>query len=192
MDPNIKHLTSQELIDWERWASRDVQWKPEDVRRLIASVQQARGRLHDLDCGVLVIPHGSDLYSEMVQLRYRVLREPLGLTYTQEQLDAEHSYLHLALIESGQIVACLYQYLQEPGVARVKQVAVDLHLQGKGFGRRIMLEAEKIAFAMGAERCFLHARSNVAEFYTRIGYEPVGEPFEEVGIAHQAMLKMLA
>ena len=37
----------------------------------------------------------------------------------------------------------------------------------------------------------IHARDDVTSFYERLGFEVVGEPFEEVGIKHRHMLMRL-
>ena len=36
-----------------------------------------------------IIKHGSKEYSQMVDLRFQILRKPLGLTFTPEELAAE-------------------------------------------------------------------------------------------------------
>jgi ElaA protein len=35
----------------------------------------------------------------------------------------------------------------------------------------------------------MHAQCAVADFYRRFGFAPVGEPFDEDGIAHIAMVR---
>jgi len=37
----------------------------------------------------------------------------------------------------------------------------------------------------------IHARDDVTAFYEQLGFEIVGEPFDEVGIKHQHMLMAL-
>jgi predicted GNAT family N-acyltransferase len=36
----------------------------------------------------------------------------------------------------------------------------------------------------------LHAQRSAMGFYVRAGFVPCGEPFEEAGIAHQAMVRV--
>ncbi|CAN5537418.1 hypothetical protein BH11ARM1_BH11ARM1_05540 [soil metagenome] len=38
-------LTEQELVDWERWAKREIKWEGKDVSRLIATVRQLQAQL---------------------------------------------------------------------------------------------------------------------------------------------------
>jgi hypothetical protein len=39
--------------------------------------------------GLKLLDHGSAEYKQMVQLRFQILRQPLGLTFTQEELEVE-------------------------------------------------------------------------------------------------------
>ncbi len=44
-----RELTEQELIDWERWAGRDIKWEGRDVARLIAMVRELQARITELE-----------------------------------------------------------------------------------------------------------------------------------------------
>ena len=43
------------------------------------------------------------------------------------------------------------------------------------------------ARARGDREVMLHAQSSAVGFYLRAGFAPQGAPFQEAGIAHQAM-----
>lgn len=46
MEP--RPLTEKELIDWERWSKREIQWKGSDVARLIATVRKLQEEIEVL------------------------------------------------------------------------------------------------------------------------------------------------
>ncbi|RYG29002.1 GNAT family N-acetyltransferase, partial [bacterium] len=69
-------------------------------------------------------------------------------------------------------------------VWKIRQVAVDPMEQGKGLGAALMRAIEPLC-----DEIYLHARDTAVPFYLRLGYQIVGEPFEEVGIPHRAMRK---
>ena len=46
------------------------------------------------------IPFGSSRYDDLVELRYKVLLEPLGLKFLDMHRDKEAGYLHIGCIES--------------------------------------------------------------------------------------------
>jgi predicted GNAT family N-acyltransferase len=139
-----------------------------------------------------IVRHNSDLYSQTVQLRYEVLRRPLGLNFSSEQLAAEAEQWHLACFEADALLACLILHADEGGEKiKMRQVAVSPVWQGKGIGKQLCLYAEKIARDKKAKLIYCHARATVIAFYQKMGYECVGSEFEEVGIPHYFMQKEL-
>jgi predicted GNAT family N-acyltransferase len=140
---------------------------------------------------IRLVSHGSPEYHQTVALRDEILRRPLGLVFDPEQLAAESSDHHLACYRDGRLVGCLVLTPRPDGEMKMRQVAVAETEQGGGIGRRMVLESERIARALGYGAMTLHARANVVSFYEKLGYEVVGEPFEEVTIPHRAMRKRL-
>lgn len=134
--------------------------------------------------------HGSLEYNQIVDLRDRVLRKPLGLVFTPEQLAAERDEIFLADFREGAPVATL-QFQTRAETWKMRQVAVDPEVQGQGVGSRLVRFSEDWALRSGAERFVLHARESAAPFYERLGYEVEGPMFEEVGIPHFKMTKDL-
>ena len=138
-----------------------------------------------------LIEHNSAAYRAMVALRYRVLREPLGLNFTPEQLAAEAGDVLIGAYAGEKIIGSLILTRQNEQAAQMRQVSVEEILQGRGIGR-IMLEfAEQEAMKRGITTITLHARETALPFYERLGYESFGESFMEVGLPHLEMRKML-
>ena len=140
---------------------------------------------------IQVIAHGSAAYEEAVRLRDEILRRPLGLTLTHEQLAAESNSYHLAGYLDG--VLCAYCMLtpQASGMVQMRQVAVADSWRGQGFGRQLAEFAERYARELDFELIYCHARDVAVSFYEKLGYSHVGEPFEEVTIIHHEMRKRL-
>ena len=67
----------------------------------------------------------------------------------------------------------------------------DAH--GRGVGRALMAELERLALAQGAEETWLHARDTAFGFYGQLGYVLEGELFVSplTGIPHRTMRKRL-
>lgn len=138
------------------------------------------------------ISHASPAYALAVALRHEVLRIPLGLAFTVDQLASESDSHHLvALDEEGRILGCLMLTPHENGEIQMRQVAVKPEQQGTGLGRALVEEAERRAKALGCSRMMLHARDKAIGFYERLGYRREGDLFLEVGIVHQQMAKTL-
>lgn len=138
-----------------------------------------------------IIDHGSPEYMQMVKLREDVLRKPLGLSFTQEELDSEKDHLLIAAFEEDRILGCCMLVEEAPGVVRLRQMAVLNDLQGKGIGRALMNFAENIARDRGFRLIRMHARLNAIGFYEKVGYRIKGDQFTEVTIPHYVMEKAL-
>lgn len=78
-----------------------------------------------------------------------------------------------------------------PGDARVGRVAVDHAVRGARVGLAVMQALEEAARSRGDRRIVLHAQRSAVPFYDRLGYQRVGEPFDEAGIPHQEMVKLV-
>lgn len=141
---------------------------------------------------VLEIAFDSEEYRQTVQLRDEVLRRPLGLTFSAEQLAAEGSDIHLAVMENESVIACAILTPMNEHRIKMRQVAVSPDKQGTGIGKRLVEYCEKAAIRRGFTEMFLHARAAVVPFYEKSGYCTVGEGFVEVGIPHRAMMKNIS
>ncbi|HVZ42007.1 MAG TPA: GNAT family N-acetyltransferase [Candidatus Kapabacteria bacterium] len=139
-----------------------------------------------------IVRHGSQEYRETVALRDSVLRRPLGLHFTPEQLAAETGDIHLACYDGNALVACLILTPVDARTVKMRQVAVAQERQAQGVGRALVERSEHVARERGFAEVVLNARLNVVPFYERLGYECVGGVFEEVTIPHRAMRKTLA
>ena len=53
------------------------------------------------------VQHGTPQYLETVALRTAVLREPLGLAFSPDELTAEEGSFHIVCMKDGLLVACL-------------------------------------------------------------------------------------
>jgi GNAT superfamily N-acetyltransferase len=138
-----------------------------------------------------IIDHGSYEYRQMVKLRDDVLRKPLGLGFTPEELEEEKENMLIGAFEEDDILACCMLVEENPTTVRLRQMAVLNDLQGKGIGRALMTFAENIARDRGYKILSMHARKNATGFYEKMGYRIVGNEFTEVTIPHYLMEKRL-
>ncbi|HUM96324.1 MAG TPA: GNAT family N-acetyltransferase [Chitinophagaceae bacterium] len=138
-----------------------------------------------------ILDHGSPEYMQMVKLRYDILRRPLGLNFSTEELESEKNNMLIAAFEEDQILGCCMLVEEGPGKVRLRQMAVLNDLQGKGVGRALMHFAENIARDRGFKLLSMHARKNAIGFYEKMGYRVSGHEFSEVTIPHYVMEKNL-
>jgi len=137
------------------------------------------------------------LYEQSLDLRSRVLLEPIGISVAdlgrmfpgfEERF--EHFVAFVDHPKGPRVVGvvCLLPNFPHAGEAKLMQMAVDPQRQREGIGRKLVVELEKRAFGeMGVRRLFCHARVDAAPFYANLGWEIEGEPFDEAGIRHFKM-----
>ncbi len=138
---------------------------------------------------ISVIPHNSVNYQKAVKLRDKVLRKPLGLVFTESELEAESSSIHVAAIDKDEVVGILVLKPMSDSEIKMRQVAVEENLRGSGIGRKMVGFAEKVCQGKGYTKITLHAREEPVKFYKRLNYEQISIPFYEVGILHYKMYK---
>jgi predicted N-acetyltransferase YhbS len=140
------------------------------------------------------IAHRSPAYEQAVALREAVLRRPLGLDFTRQELDDEAASHHVAAFDGhadGPLVGCLVLLPVDAEVVRMRQVAVRPDRQRCGIGGALVHFAEEAARTRGYRTIVAHVREPAVPFYARLGYERVGERFVEVTLPHFLMRKVI-
>ncbi|MDR0823997.1 MAG: GNAT family N-acetyltransferase, partial [Prevotella sp.] len=105
-----------------------------------------------------VIQHGTPDYDKMVDLRFRILREPLGLTFSPEYLEKERNDILCIGENGGRMVGCCILTPVDGDIVQLRQMAVDDSIQKKGVGAKVLLFAEQTAKERGFNKIILHAR----------------------------------
>ena len=140
---------------------------------------------------IIEIPFGSTLYDQSIALRDEILRKPLGLEFTTEDLSKEFEQHHFVYLDDCfDVKGVLVLVPKESNMIKMRQVAVENGLQGKGIGTELVRFSEEFCIKKGYNQVYLHAREHAVEFYLKLGYEIIGEPFTEVNIPHRKMIKL--
>jgi predicted GNAT family N-acyltransferase len=137
------------------------------------------------------IDHGTNEYLQMVNLRDNVLRKPLGLGFTKDELQAEKDEILIACMDDGEMLGCCMLVKMDNETVRLRQMAVAPNLHGKGIGASIMNFAENLARDKGFKKMTMHARDTAIGFYRKFGYDIKGNQFMEVNVPHHKMEKEL-
>jgi ribosomal protein S18 acetylase RimI-like enzyme len=139
------------------------------------------------------IEFGSSRYKELLELRYKILLQPLGLKFLDSYREEEASFLNVGCIENStdELIGGLILVPINHEEIRVMQVAVDTIHQGEGIGRKLIEYAENIAKEIGYEKLVMHAMLSVVGFYEKLGFKQDSELFEEKGISFVRMVKNL-
>ena len=137
------------------------------------------------------IDHGTKEYQQMINLRNEILRKPLGLSFTPEELANEKEDILIGAFDEEDMLACCMLTKADHNSLRLRQMAVLNNLQGKGIGASMMNFAEILTRDKGYKKIIMHARETAIGFYEKLGYKVVGGKFTEVTIPHYVMEKKL-
>lgn len=138
-----------------------------------------------------ILDHGSNEYRQMVKMRDDILRKPLGLGFSPQELENEKDNMLIGAFEDDDMLGCCMLVEENPETVRLRQMAVLNDLQGKGIGRALMNFAENLARDRGYKILSMHARKNAVGFYEKMGYKIASDEFTEVTIPHYVMEKRL-
>lgn len=127
----------------------------------------------------------------MIDLRNEILRKPLGLSFSDTDLEKEKEDILIGAFEEDKMLGCCLLTKLDAKKVRLRQMAVQNNLQGKGIGATMMNFAENVARDYGYKCMVMHARKTAIGFYEKLGYKVVGDEFTEVTIAHHVMEKKL-
>jgi predicted GNAT family N-acyltransferase len=147
--------------------------------------------VRETDIAIVEAVLGSDLYRQCVRLREAVLRRPLGLTITREELADDTARQHFCALSYGAVVGSVSLKPLDESTLQLKQMAVAEERRGEGVGAHLLAHAEAWGSSGGFFLMVLNARMGVEGFYARYGYQALGEPFQENTVPHIRMTKRL-
>ncbi len=137
------------------------------------------------------IDHGTKEYKQMIDLRYELLRKPLNLSFEADELDNEKNDILIGTFEEEKLLGCCLLTRIDKDCVRLRQMAVQNNLQGKGIGASMMNFAEHVARHAGYKKLIMHARKTAVGFYEKLDYKISGDEFIELSIPHYIMEKKL-
>jgi predicted GNAT family N-acyltransferase len=124
-------------------------------------------------------------------LRHRVFCGEQGVPADLELDGRDGEALHVVALREGAVIGTC-RLVVDGGTAKLGRMAVEPDLRGRGIGAALLAGAEREARAIAARRISLHAQARARELYTRAGFTERGEHFDEAGIEHVLMEKLLA
>ena len=102
--------------------------------------------------------------------------------------DIDNIATHIIMYLDGKPVGCCRLYKQE-NEYHIGRIAILKPYRGKGYGEKILLQAEKNAKKMGADSISLSAQVRASGFYEKLGYKKHGEIYFDEYCEHIAMKK---
>lgn len=143
-----------------------------------------------LEINFKITEYGSPEYKKAVVLRERILRKPLGLSFSESELFAEKEHIQIIGLNGLELIATAV-LVPKGQNCKMQRVVVKEDLTNNGIGSRMMIFCEDVAKKNGFKKLYCHTRATAVEFYFKNGYEAQGDYFEEDFIPHLKMNKVL-
>lgn len=124
-------------------------------------------------------------------IRRQVFQEEQGVAPELEFDGKDESAQHLLAYWENQPVGTLRIRALDKDTAKIERLAVLPHARRKGIGKQLTQTAMNWAQAEGYRQIKLNSQTYIQAFYQQLGFESVGEEFEEAGIPHIQMIKKI-
>ncbi|MCW1918289.1 GNAT family N-acetyltransferase [Rhodobacter sp. KR11] len=120
------------------------------------------------------------------RLRREVFIEEQGVPEADEVDDLDEVAIHLLAEEGGALGSA--RLLIQGDTGKIGRVCVLQSARGRGIGAALIRAAVDRFRLMGLARAKLGAQVHALGFYEALGFEPVGEVYQDAGIAHRDMV----
>jgi GNAT superfamily N-acetyltransferase len=134
-------------------------------------------------------PKTVDEWNFYYDLRFRILREPLGQIRGTEKNEGDQTGIHFALFENEVILAVARLDIVNEYEAQARFVAVEVKQQGKGLGKKIMQHLEIECQNRRIKKLTLHARESALDFYTKMNYKLITSSHKLFGILQHYLME---
>lgn len=122
-----------------------------------------------------------------------VIEQKVPMDLEIDEHDVIGDQVHHILVEVGGKPAAtgrLIYYVDN--AAKMQRIAVRKDYRSHGIGSVLLLGMEALARELGLTKSVLDAQCHAEAFYNKLGYETVStEPFDDAGILHVRMTKLL-
>ena len=132
------------------------------------------------------------LYNQYLELRWLLLRKPLGGIRGSEVDSMESESFHKAAFDSNGNMIGVGRIHFIGNIAQIRYMAIIKQFRSKGFGSKLIIELEKIAVENDMKKIFLNSRISAVDFYLKNGYQKIKKINPSFGdIIHYRMEKIL-
>ena len=158
-----------------------------DALRKVLTRHEAGEAMVDIQTG-----DWSALGSDAAKLRTAVFVREQGIALEMESDEADGTAVHAVAYNGlGQGIATGRLIPHANQVSKIGRMAVHRSLRGAHFGQALLQTLMHAARQRGDAEVMLYAQRSAESFYQRLGFAPRGAAFDEAGIAHIEMFKVL-
>ena len=134
-------------------------------------------------------------------VRHAVFVQEQGVPVELERDDRDDTADHLIAVVDGKVTGAVRLVVEPPGfegvdsalgpVGHLGRLAVLADARASGLGASLVLGVERRAVDHGLAVIYLGSQTHAVDFYRRLGYAPYGPQFDDAGLPHRHMLRVL-
>ncbi|HAN76045.1 MAG TPA: GNAT family N-acetyltransferase [Planktothrix sp. UBA8407] len=133
----------------------------------------------------------SEYFIEIKAIRYQVFELEQGVDPRLEFDGEDESAQHLLAYLDDQPIGTLRIRYLDTEKAKIERLAVLATARGMGIGQQLMECALEAIAQTSIKIVIVNAQTYIKNLYLKLGFEAMGEPFQEAGIDHIKMIKYL-
>ncbi|KXJ42938.1 MAG: GNAT family N-acetyltransferase [Cycloclasticus sp.] len=130
----------------------------------------------------------ADLEEYCKPIRLSVFVEEQGVPQHIELDEQDEHFLHVVIFNNDNIAIATARLAPNGKFGRM---AVLKKYRQQGLGAELLKQMTTLADSLELQQLRCHAQQSAVDFYKKNGFQIIGKPFQEAGIAHIKMLKNL-
>ena len=131
-----------------------------------------------------------DEFDALMALRYAVFCDEQGVPHEEERDAHDDTALHLVAVDGERVVGTC-RLVEDGDRWRLGRMAVDAAWRGRGVGAALLRAGHEEAVGAGGGEIHLAAQMSARDFYRRYGYRAYGDLFDDAGIPHVMMSRVV-
>lgn len=115
----------------------------------------------------------SNYYNQSLILREKILRKPLGLVISQEQIENEKkvNYFHFTAKLHNKVISALTMRINSNNI-QTCQIATDIDFRGQGIGKKLLEFGEQyVSSLIERDEFIVFSRIDSLLFYEKCNYQ---------------------
>lgn len=125
-------------------------------------------------------------------LRRAVFVEEQSVPEADEMDDLDGEAIHLLATDEADRPVATARLLIRDGVGKIGRVCVLADRRGTGLGAQLMQAAVDALVARGVREAHLGSQTHAMGFYEKLGFVAEGPVYDDAGIPHRDMVRVIA
>ena len=139
----------------------------------------------------IINPQSIEDLNAYYQLRWKILRKPLGFEEGSEKDNLEDISVHRAIKKDNELIAVGRLHFIDGKTSQIRYMGVEEGFQKKGLGKLMVDEFEKVSMRRNILKIILYSRESAIKFYEKLGFTTIKKAHRLKGVQHFLMEKNL-